>query len=69
VTRRPLPLGGLFMAVKECGDSRRLGRVAVVGRWNSAGSIKRCVSSLKLGADMLILLGVARCGGRCRVRC
>ena len=56
--RRPSPLGGLWVAVKECGESRRLGRLAVVGRWNSAGSIRRCVSSLMLGPDILWLRGV-----------
>jgi hypothetical protein len=45
-----------------------LGRLAVVGRYNSAGSIRRCISSLVLGPDMLKSLVVARCGRRWRVR-
>lgn len=51
-----LSFPGLLMAATVGGDIRRLVRLAVVGRWKSAGSIRGRVSSLIPGPDMLKLI-------------
>lgn len=57
-----LSFKGLLIAVTVGGDIRCLGRLAVVGRWKSAGSIKGRLSSLILGPGMMRLLVVCGVG-------